>query len=198
MNTCYTMPSIFFSLFFAAVALAGPEQKFREMSLISSAGKPVPVETIFEKNRPALLAVVSIATGCPMIQKSFIKYERLTKKWEKQKVKFIYLDSSPKFKIRETLSEVKKFGSGIPVYFDETQLFTKALGLQSTNQIVLLDPVKSEVVYIGAIDNSLNYYTQKAEKTEFAEVALQQFFGNKKIEPAKTEAFGCAITFKKQ
>ena len=197
MNTCLPFLQIFFNLFISVTALAGPIEKFREMSLVNSAGKPAPIESIFEQNGQALLAVVSIATGCPMIQKSFVKYERLSKKWRGKKVKFIYLESSPNFKIRETLNEVKKFNSSIPVYFDETQLLTKALGFQSTNQIVLIDLAKSEVVYVGAIDNSLNYYTQKAEKIEFAQTALEQFFGNKSIEPAKTEAFGCAITFKK-
>lgn len=197
MNTCLPFLQIFFNLFISVTALAGPIEKFREMSLVNSAGKPAPIESIFEQNGQALLAVVSIATGCPMIQKSFVKYERLSKKWSGKKVKFIYLDSSPNFKIRETLNEVKKFKAGIPVYFDETQLLTKALGFQSTNQIVLINLAKSEVVYVGAIDNSLNYYTQKAEKIEFAQTALEQFFGNKYIEPAKTEAFGCAITFKK-
>lgn len=197
MNACLAFLIIFISLFISVIALAGPIEKFGEMSLVNSAGKPAPIESLYDKSGQALLAVISIATGCPMIQKSFIKYERLSKKWNGKKVKFIYLDSSPNFKIRETLNEVKKFKAGIPVYFDETQLLTKALGFQSTNQIALIDLAKSEVIYAGAVDNSLNYYTQKAEKIEFAQTALEQFFSNKKIEPARTEAFGCAITFKK-
>lgn len=197
MNTFIRLIPIFFSLFVSVAGVAAPDQKFNEMKLIDSRGKPALLETLIDKKKHALLAIVSISTGCPMIQKSFIKYERLSKKWGNDKVKFIYLDSSPKFKIRATLSEVKKFNSGIAVYFDETQQFTKAIGLQSTNQIVLIDVVKSQVVYIGAVDNSLNYYTQKAEKTEFAENAMEQFFNNKIIDPAKTDAFGCAITFKR-
>lgn len=196
MKTIINLLLILSVLFVTLGAFAGLDEKVRSLQVRDSVGKSLSFGEIAGKRENTILAVVSISTGCPMIRKSFIKYERLFKKWP-GKVKFIYLESSPHFKIRETLAEVKKYGSSISVYFDEAQTLTKELGFESTNQIVLIDPVKMEIVYSGAIDNSLNYYTQKAEKTEYADSALSAFFANKKIVPAKTDAFGCAITYRR-
>ena len=187
---------IFFITFKSQAFLKIDEKKMAQFWLLNTQNKRTPVTSIFETN--ALLAIISISQGCPMVQKSYIKYERLYKKWKNNKVKFIYLDSSPSFDFNKTRMELGEFNTSIPIFFDENQEFTKELGFETTNQLALFDIKKSELLYLGAIDSSINYYTQKTDYQNYTDSALTSYFLQQKIKPEKTEAFGCAITFKKK
>lgn len=143
-----------------------------------------------------LVAFVSIGLDCPMVQKSFPKYEKSQAKWKKQKIKFYYIESS----LDPNLKEIKKlkaqYRSTIPIFLDTKQNLAKALGFVSTNQVILFDPGKKQVLYDGALDSSINFWKQSETFESFLDQAIEELLAGKKISRPKTEAFGCAMTYK--
>lgn len=170
-------------------------QKVRNLYVIDKNNSKTPTKSLFSKSK--IVVIVNVATGCPMVKKSYATYEKLNKTWNKKDVRFIYLDSSPDYKINKSLAELSKYKTNLDIYFDQEQILTRELGFESTNQLVIIDTAKNEMIYRGAIDSSLNYYTKKSTFENYVDNALTNFFDNKKIEPSQTESFGCAITFKK-
>lgn len=171
-----------------------PTEATSQISLQDLAGK----KKTFQKLTQGLdlIALVSISVDCPMVQKSFPKYEKSFLKWKNKKVLYVFIDSSPKLDLIKIKKQKEQYSVSIPIYLDEDQKLAKLFGFVSTNQVLLLDPRKSRVIYDGALDSSLNFSMAKSNPEPYLENAITEHLAGTPVSKPQTESFGCAITFK--
>ena len=91
-----------------------------------------------------------------MVQKSYIKYQKVSEEWTEKKVFFMYLDSSLKTNTKKSAAEMALYSTSLPLYLDSKQKLARKLMFETTNQAVIFDVKNEKVIYKGAIDSSLN------------------------------------------
>lgn len=178
---------------FLVQAKAAEKKNWNQLELLSLDQKKVKFSELWRDSK--LVALVSIGLDCPMVQKSFPKYEKSQKKWRKDKIRFFYVESSSDPDFQKIKKMKSQYQSTLPIYMDPKQELARALGFLSTNQVVLFDPQSGNVLYDGALDSSINFWKQSDQFVAFLDRAIQEHLAGKPIRQPKTEAFGCAITY---
>ena len=62
--------------------------------------------------------------------------------------------------------EAAEFGIDFPIMKDEGQVLAKALGVERTAEVFIVNPRTKEVLYRGPINDQLGYETQKVSASE--------------------------------
>ena len=96
----------------------------------------------------------------------------------------------------EIQAEVSKVGFNLPVLLDRSQQLSRMIGFVKTSEVAIIDTSTWSVVYLGAIDDSLNTDIDKTSaSTNYLEDNLENYLGSKKIKYEKTQTFGCSLFY---
>ncbi len=68
--------------------------------------------------------------------------------------------------LRRINKEADEFGIDFPIMKDESQVLAKALGVERTAEVFIVNPRTKEVLYRGPINDQLGYETQKNSASE--------------------------------
>jgi len=143
------------------------------------------------------IVLYSTATGCPIARQSVPALKELRAAFEPQGVEFLLINASP-YDDRESIrEEAEEFGLDLPVLIDETQLVLGGLDVERTCEAILIDPATYAIVYRGAIDDRIDYTTQRPEGgKDYLREALNAFLAGQPIETAYSATKGCLIDYK--
>lgn len=134
--------------------------------------------------------------GCPIVRQSISTLKTLRERFGSQKVVFKMINANPQDDRASIAEEAKEFAIDFPILKDTTQLVCRSLGVTRTAEAIAIDTKTWTIFYRGAIDNRLDYGTQKARATKnYLVDALTKFLAGEKVSPSQTKVKGCAISF---
>ena len=108
-----------------------------------------------------LLVFYVQGVGCPIARIAVPSYREVRAEFESRNVAFMMFNSNIQDNIPRIAREVDEFGIDFTVLKDEGQSLAKALGVERTAEVFVIDPKSREVFYRGPINDKLGYETQK-------------------------------------
>lgn len=154
-------------------------------TLVAEAKKPVKV-----------VAVMFIATECPVSNDYNGRMEALNKAYAAKGVAFIGVNSNNTETVKDIVAHKKMAKFTFPVLKDMDNKIADAWNAQVTPEVYLLavqkkgDATSFVLKYHGSVDDSQN---DAKVQTKFVERALDALLAGKPVSKAETKAFGCTI-----
>src|SRR5690606_17009535 len=100
------------------------------------------------------LVIVSQQSGCSSNQESIATLKQLRSNWDYRGVSFVMLNSSTKDDRAGIRAEEAIWKYDFPILDDETQLVAESLGVTHAGQVVVVDPVRMNVLYRGPLPSN--------------------------------------------
>lgn len=139
-----------------------------------------------------LVVVVFTCNSCPVAVDYEDRIIEFAKKHaEDVGVVAINVNRVPADSLEKMTERAKEKGFPYPYLFDESQQIAKNYGAGGTPEFFVLSPER-KVVYMGAMDDSADLKTKKAD---YLEPAVQAALAGKKPETTETYAHGCRIRY---
>lgn len=134
--------------------------------------------------------------GCPLVRKRVPILNRLQAVYEPKGVRFWMLNANPQDTREEIAEEARRFDIRMPVLIDDTQFVARALQVDRTAEVLVIDPRGWQIRYRGAIDDQLEYETAKpAPDHAWLADALDAVLADRAVPKVQTDSPGCRITF---
>lgn len=151
----------------------------------------------YEKDPETRAFVLFIqGNGCPLVQKRIPELNALQERYREDGVRFWMINSNFQDTRDEVAEEMAAFDSSIPTLMDSAQLVAQSLGVERTAQTFLVDTSDWSIRYRGAIDDRLDYESEKPEAEQsYLTDAIDAFLAGEAIARARVDGPGCKITF---
>ena len=176
----------------AAVAIA-PQDRVENFRLMDNHGDSH--ELYYYDDMKAVVVMVQ-GNGCPIVRNAMPRFQELKNEYAEQGVQFFLLNSNLQDNRQTVALEAEEYGYDIPVLIDDTQIIGESMDLVRTGEVFVLDPKTWSVTYHGAVDDRLDYETQKAEASKhYLKDAIDDMLAGQPVEVASTEPLGCLINF---
>lgn len=104
--------------------------------------------------------------GCPIARIALPNYREVRDEFEGKNVSFLMFNSNIQDNHKRIAREAEEFGIDFPVLKDEGQKLAKALGVERTAEVFIIDPRTKAVLYRGPINDQLGYETQRNHANE--------------------------------
>lgn len=138
--------------------------------------------------------LVFTTTQCPLVRRSMPKLIDLDTRYGPRDVQFVAVNVGPEETIRDMAAFALEFEAAFPFVKDTDLSCVKALGVERTPEIVVLDAEK-RLVYRGRIDDQLRLGGARAEPSRRdLEEALNELLDGRPVSVAETAVDGCKIT----
>jgi len=154
----------------------------------ASDGRSVSLKELLAKSKA--VAVLFIATRCPVSNAYNGRMAQLAKEYEAKGIAFVAINANRTEPAAEVAEHAKKHGFPFAVLKDEGNRVADLYGAQKTPEVFLLDP-EGKLVYHGRIDE--NQDDPAAAKSPDFRNALDAVLAGKPVPVAETKAFGCTI-----
>ncbi|HUM02231.1 MAG TPA: thioredoxin family protein [Thermoanaerobaculia bacterium] len=151
-------------------------------------GQPVTLQRLLTTNKG--VAVLFIATKCPVSNAYNERMAALAKEYAAKGIAFVGINSNKTEPAAETAEHAKKHGFSFVVVKDPGNKVADAYGAQKTPEVFLLNAA-GQLIYHGRIDE--NQDDAKAVRSPDFKNALDAFLAGKPVPVAETKAFGCTI-----
>ena len=99
--------------------------------------------------------------GCPIARIALPNLREVRDEFESKDVVFLAFNSNIQDNMAAIQREAENFGIDFPVMKDEGQKLAKALGVERTAEVFIIDPRTREALYRGPINDQLGYETQR-------------------------------------
>ena len=138
--------------------------------------------------------LVFTTTHCPLVRKSLPKLIDLDQRFGPQAVQVVAVNVGADDSIRDMAAQAIDFEAAFPFVKDTDLSVVKALGVERTPEVVVLNADK-QLVYRGRIDDQLRLGGTKPEATRLdLELALRDVLENRPVAVPQTPVDGCLIT----
>ncbi len=139
--------------------------------------------------------IVATATTCPIAAKSLPTLDAIERRYRARGVQFVALNVGPGDSIADAASQAVEFGVEMPFVKDFGGKGARALGLERTPEVAVLDGAR-RLVYRGRIDdrNRIGGSRDEATRHELVD-ALDAVLDGKPVATPETAVDGCKITF---
>lgn len=104
--------------------------------------------------------------GCPIARIALPNYREVRDEFADKNVEFLMFNSNIQDNPKRIAREATEFGIDFPILKDEGQQLAKALGVERTAEVFIIDPNSQEVLYRGPINDQLGYETQRNHADE--------------------------------
>jgi len=136
--------------------------------------------------------------GCPLVRKRVPQLKRLREAYASKGVLFWMINPNAQDSRSEVVKEASEFDIDLPILLDPTQLVSQGLKITRTAEAIVIEPNSWRIAYRGAIDDQLNYESQKPEaQHEYPKEALESFLAGKAVKTEITAAPGCVVSYSK-
>lgn len=136
-----------------------------------------------------------VTTQCPLVKRSMPKLIDLDTRFGPRDVQIVAVNVGLDETIRDMAVQAIEFEAAFPFVKDVDHSVAKALGVQRTPEVVVLNS-EGRLIYRGRIDDQLRLGGSRPEATRRdLEVALEESLANRAITVAETPVDGCLISF---
>ena len=104
--------------------------------------------------------------GCPIARIALPNYREVRDEYADEGIEFIMFNANIQDNLPRIAKEALEFGIDFPIIKDENQILAKALGVERTAEVFIVDPRTKEVLYRGPINDQLGYETQRNNADE--------------------------------
>ena len=101
--------------------------------------------------------------GCPIARLALPNYRAVRDEFAAKNIAFAMFNSNIQDDLPRIAREAEEFGIDFPVMKDQDQALAKALGVERTAEVFIIDPRSRDVLYRGPINDQLGYETQRNE-----------------------------------
>ena len=153
----------------------------------------------FDDDAVKALALVFIATDCPIANSFQPELKRLQKTYAEQGVRFVMVHPYAETTADQARQHVADYSIAAPVVIDANQSISRRVGATVTPQAFVFARGQSLPVYQGRIDDTYATYGKKRQKATSRDLAdaLEAVVHGRPIAKAKTDAVGCIISYDK-
>ncbi len=99
--------------------------------------------------------------GCPIARIAVPNYREVRDEYAEKNVAFSMFNSNIQDDLNRIAKESEEFGIDFPIMKDKDQMLAKALGVERTAEVFIINPRTQEVLYRGPINDQLGYETQR-------------------------------------
>lgn len=99
--------------------------------------------------------------GCPIARIALPNYREVRDEYADKNIAFTMFNSNIQDNLPRIAKEAEEFGIDFPIMKDEGQELAKALGVERTAEVFIVEPRTREVLYRGPINDQLGYETQR-------------------------------------
>ncbi len=146
------------------------------------------------KNSDALV-IAFTGVGCPLTKKFAPELAAIEDEVVKQKVAFIYVNSTGSDRPDEQLTMARTHGFDGPVIHDVKGMFGRALGALTTTDVFVLDKART-LVYRGAVSDQYGIgFNNDTAKNAYLKDAIAATLRSERAPVEATWAPGCALDF---
>jgi len=104
--------------------------------------------------------------GCPIARIAVPNYREVRDEYGSKNIEFVMFNSNIQDDPRRIAKEADEFGIDFPIMKDEGQVLAKALGVERTAEVFIVNPRTKEVLFRGPINDQLGYETQRNNASE--------------------------------
>ena len=149
------------------------------------------IEDLGDRN---IFVCVFTNTTCPLVQKYWPKLKRLDEQYRDKGLQFVSINVGPDDELQEIAQQAIDFGVEFPLVKDTDGSCVKALGVQRTPEVAVLDR-ELRLVYRGRIDDQIRLGGSRpdVQHDDLAET-LEALLAGRGPAAAETPVDGCLIT----
>jgi peroxiredoxin len=104
--------------------------------------------------------------GCPIARIALPNYRAVRDEYADKNIGFTMFNSNIQDNLPRIAKEADEFGIDFPIMKDEGQRLAKALGVERTAEVFVVNPRTQEVLFRGPINDQLGYETQRNEASQ--------------------------------
>ena len=104
--------------------------------------------------------------GCPISRIAVPSFREVRERYADSNIAFTMFNANIQDDIPRIAKEAEEFGIDFPIMKDKDQHLAKALGVERTAEVFVVDMVSQKVVFRGPINDQLGYETQRNEANE--------------------------------
>ena len=104
--------------------------------------------------------------GCPIARIALPNYRAVRDEFADKNIEFTMFNSNIQDSLPRIAKEAGEFGIDFPIMKDEGQHLAKALGVERTAEVFIVNPRSREVLFRGPINDQLGYEPQRNEASE--------------------------------
>ena len=105
--------------------------------------------------------------GCPIARIALPNYREVRREYTEQNIAFSMFNSNIQDNLPRIAKEADEFGIDFPILKDDGQNLAKALGVERTAEVFVVNPNTQEVLFRGPINDQLGYETQRNNANEW-------------------------------
>jgi len=105
--------------------------------------------------------------GCPIARIALPNYREVRDEYAAKNIEFVMFNANIQDNIPRIAKEADEFGIDFPILKDEGQVLAKALGVERTAEVFVVDTKTREVMFRGPINDQLGYETQRNNADEW-------------------------------
>jgi len=124
------------------------------------------IHTLDQYRDRELLVFYVQGVGCPIARIALPSFREVRDLYQNQDIEFLMFNANIQDSIERINREANEFGIDFPILKDEGQKLAKALGVERTAEVFVVDPKTQEVLFRGPINDQLGYETQRNEANE--------------------------------
>ena len=124
------------------------------------------VHTLNEYRDRELLVMYVQGVGCPIARIALPNYREVRDLYQDRNIEFLMFNANIQDDINRINREADEFGIDFPILKDEGQALAKALGVERTAEVFVVDTESQKVLFRGPINDQLGYETQRNEADE--------------------------------
>lgn len=133
--------------------------------------------------------------GCPIARIALPQYREVRDMYQDKNVEFLMFNANIQDDLKRISRESNEFGIDFPIMKDEGQVLAKALGVERTAEVFVIDPKTQDVLFRGPINDQLGYETQRNEAhDEYLKDALNTVLAGGTIDMQEVpDSKGCLV-----
>ncbi len=124
------------------------------------------VHTLDQYRDRELLVMYVQGVGCPIARIALPSFREVRDLYQDKNIEFLMFNANIQDNIQRISREATEFGIDFPILKDEGQKLAKALGVERTAEVFVIDPKTQDVLYRGPINDQLGYETQRNEAND--------------------------------
>ena len=150
-------------VFFASTAALAADDWLKSLPDFELMDQNGELHTLDQYADRELLVFYVQGVGCPIARIALPQYREVRDLYADRNIEFLMFNANIQDDVKRINREATEFGIDFPILKDEGQVLAKALGVERTAEVFIVDPKTQDVLFRGPINDQLGYETQRNE-----------------------------------